>query len=160
MSDLLIASDHAGFELKEKLVDWFVQDQTLLKSYHMIDLGPFDATSVDYPDFAEDLATQVSRGTVPKGILICGSGIGMCIVANKFPNVRSSVATNEETAMLSAKHNSVNILCLGARTTSLEDTKKIILTWLNHSCTEERHKNRVNKIKLIEDKLFKRSTPC
>jgi len=107
-----IASDHAGKELKQLVAD-FVR----LKNYEVIDYGVSMESdkSVDYPDYAAILATDISSGKVEQGILICGTGIGMCITANKFPGVRAAIVTDEFTARMCRAHNDANVICLGSR---------------------------------------------
>ncbi len=144
-----IASDHAGYELKEFLkknitaVDW-------------ADEGPTTTERTDYPDFAEKVARKVSSGTTTRGILVCGSGIGMCITANKFPNVRAAVVESEQTAKLSREHNDANVLCLGARILTPDHAKTIVNTWLNTSFEGGRHGERIQKIADLEKKLTKK----
>src|SRR6267154_1567909 len=109
---IAIASDHAGFEEKERL-------KPLLESMGVVvaDLGTVSKDSVDYPDFAFKVAESVAAGICDSGILVCGSGTGMAIAANKVPGIRAAVAWNEETARLAREHNDANVLALGARTT-------------------------------------------
>lgn len=141
---ILIASDHAGVDLKEAL-------QRLLPELQWEDLGPEDADRVDYPDYAAKLAARVSSGHVMHGVLICGSGIGMCIAANKFPNVRAAVVENPIAARLSREHNDANVLCLGARFVAPEYAAEIIRTWVNTAFTgDPRHSARIQKINQLE----------
>ncbi len=143
---VLIASDHAGFELKGAI-------QRLLRDYEWRDLGPADAGRVDYPDFARDLAEKVSAGESEFGVLICGSGIGMCIAANKVDGVRAALAENPVMARLSREHNDANVLCLGARFLAPEYAAEIVKTWLETPFSNDpRHLNRVQKISAIEKK--------
>ncbi|RLE63589.1 MAG: ribose 5-phosphate isomerase B [Thermoprotei archaeon] len=145
-----IASDHAGYKLKEYL------KKILEKEGHQIvDLGTYNLESVDYPDYAAKLAELVSKGLVKRGILICGTGIGMSIVANKFPGIRAAVCWSEETAALSRRHNDANILCLGGRILKNEEAAKILRVWLNTEFEEGRHLRRIEKIKKIEEKMRK-----
>jgi len=137
---ILIAGDHAGVELKAYLI-------ANLKPLDFVDLGPATSQSVDYPDYAEKVASSISKNPKQFGILICGSGVGMCIAANRHPHVRAALAWNSEIAKLSREHNDANILCLPARFISPEEAVAITRTWLETSFSgESRHVNRVNKL--------------
>lgn len=139
-----IAADHAGPELKTKLI-------SVLKEFRFDDLGPNSPDSVDYPDYAAKVATLISSGKAKRGILICGSGIGMCIAANKFPGIRAALAESVEAAKLSREHNDANILCIGARLTSPEKAVEIVRTWLSTPFSNSpRHVNRIEKITALE----------
>ena len=141
-----IASDHAGIDLKAAITKKVVDSQ-------FQDLGPATTDSVDYPDYAEKVASLVSSGTVRRAILICGSGIGMSIAANKFPGVRAALVHNVETARLSRMHNDANILCLGARFLDETYALEIVQVWLSTEFSHEpRHAGRVGKIKQLEAK--------
>jgi ribose 5-phosphate isomerase B len=143
---VLIAADHAGVELKSTL-------KKSIPEQPWEDLGPQTSDRVDYPDFAEKLATKISSGEYERGILICGSGIGMCIAANKFAGVRAAVVESEEAAKLSREHNDANVLCLGARLMTPEKAAKIAKTWLSTAFSAEpRHSERVRKIGALERK--------
>ena len=142
---VLIASDHAGFPGKEAI------KQTLDRigvSYE--DLGAHSEESVDYPDYAERVARGVARGDADRGILVCGSGIGMEIAANKVPGIRAALAWNEETARLSRSHNDANILAVGSRTTPPETIDLIVRTFLTTDFSGGRHARRVEKIARLE----------
>jgi ribose 5-phosphate isomerase B len=136
-----IATDHAGFELKERLV---VELRKL--GYEPDDLGAKDARPSDYPDFAHPLAQEVSRGDAKRGILLCGSGIGMDIVANRYPHVRAALAWEPEIAELSRKHNDSNVLVIPARYVSQEEGIEIMKRWLETGFDGGRHQPRVDKI--------------
>ncbi len=141
---VLIASDHAGFALKESL-------KSLLPDLNWADLGPSDAGRVDYPDFAEKLAREISAGNARRGILICGSGIGMSIAANKVAGIRAAVVDHTSAARLSREHNDANVLCLGARFTAAEYAAEIVQTWIDTPFSNDaRHLGRVNKIKKLD----------
>lgn len=142
-----IASDHAGFEAKEKVKKW------LEKMGHMpVDFGTHSDESVDYPDFAIQVAEKVNEGEHDKGILICGSGQGMCMTANKYKNVRAALVYDDNSAEMTRKHNNANILCLPGRELSEEQLKKIVEIWLNTEFDGGRHERRVNKIHDLTDK--------
>jgi ribose 5-phosphate isomerase B len=138
---LIIGSDHAGFELKERLKR---ELDRLGVQYQ--DTGPSSADAVDYPDFAHRVAEAVSRGEAERGLLVCGSGQGMAMAANRHHGVRASVPWNEETARLSREHNDANVLALGARTLPEGEPEKILKTWLETPFSGGRHERRVRKI--------------
>ena len=141
---VLVASDHAGVLLKAAL-------QQALPEWQWVDLGPVDGSRVDYPDYASKLALQISGGTASQGILICGSGIGMSIAANKIPGIRAALAENPVAARLSKEHNDANVLCLGARFLAPEYATDIARAWLETLFSgEERHAKRVRKIAALE----------
>jgi len=138
-----IACDHAGFDVKEKLKKYL--SEKLL--FEVTDLGTYSLDSVDYPNFGHKVGVEVSNGSADKGIVICGSGIGISIAANKVKGIRAALCTSVEHAELSRKHNDANVLALGARLTSLETIYKITDTWLDTSFEQGRH---LDRIKLIE----------
>lgn len=142
-----IASDHAGFEAKEKV------KKILENLGHMpVDFGTHSDDSVDYPDFAVQVAEKVDDGEHEKGILICGSGQGMCMTANKFKNVRAALVYDDDSARLTREHNNANILCLPGRQLDEEKLKKFVQTWLETNFEGGRHERRVNKIHDLTDK--------
>src|SRR5690606_34839896 len=115
------------------------------------DLGPADHSRVDYPDYAAKLAREISEGRADQGVLVCGSGIGMCIAANKFAGVRAAVVDHPSAARLAKEHNNANVLCLGARFTAPEYAKEIVEAWLNASFdANTRHAGRVEKINQLD----------
>jgi ribose 5-phosphate isomerase B len=138
---ILIASDHAGFELKEKL-------ESELKSlgYEVEDLGPDSDASIDYADYAHPLAERVSTGEVRRGVLLCGTGLGMSYAANRHENVRAAVAWSPEIAALAREHNDANVLVLPARFVGEEEGRKILRAWLDTPFAGGRHERRVAKI--------------
>jgi ribose 5-phosphate isomerase B len=148
MKKIAIASDHAGFELKEKIKEFLKT-----KGYEVLDLGTDNAESVDYPDYAEKLAIKVSSGEISEGILCCGTGIGMSIAANKVPGVRAAVAVNEFMARMAKEHNNANVLCLSGRLTDPDTAKNLVDIWLNAKFEGGRHERRVKKIADIEKKV-------
>jgi ribose 5-phosphate isomerase B len=145
-----LACDHGGFGLKEDL-------KAFLKSVEIeaVDLGSFDETSVDYPDFGIQVAERVSRGELEKGILICGTGIGMSIVANKFPGVRAALANELYSARCSREHNDSNILVLGGRVVGPGLAREIVKVWLETPFSGGRHERRLAKIAILEERNFK-----
>jgi RpiB/LacA/LacB family sugar-phosphate isomerase len=146
---IIIGADHAGYALKESLKACLT-DLGLAVN----DVGAVGADAVDYPDFACGVAAGVSCGAFARGILICGSGVGMTIVANKYPRVRAALCLDEETAELSRRHNDANVLCLAARKTSPEKAKNIVEIWLKTAFEGGRHARRVEKIREIEKKIL------
>jgi ribose 5-phosphate isomerase B len=136
-----IASDHAGFELKERLRVSLAE-----MGFSVEDIGTHSTASTDYADYAHPLAQEVSEGIAERGILMCGTGLGMSYVANRYPGVRAAVAWTPEIAALARKHNDANILVLPARFVSDEDALEILRAWLNTEFEGGRHTRRVEKI--------------
>lgn len=136
-----IAADHAGFELKERL-----RERLRALGYDVQDLGTNSPASTDYPDFGHPVARMVSEGGAKRGVLLCGTGLGMSYVANRYPNVRAAVAWSPEIAELSRKHNDANVLVLPARFLSHEDAGRILEVWLDTNFEGGRHERRVGKI--------------
>lgn len=143
--NIAIGSDHAGFLVKEKIKGLLTQ-----KGHSFRDFGTDTQVSCDYPDFALPVALAVGKGVMDRGILICGTGIGMSIVANKIEGVRAALCASEETALLSREHNDANIICLGSRTNPVEAIEQIVDIWLNTPFSQGRHSTRIEKIKTIE----------
>jgi len=146
-----IACDHGGFGLKEEV-------KTFLKSAGVdpVDFGSFDEASVDYPDFGLQVAEKVSRGELDRGILICGTGIGMSIVANRFPGVRAALANELYSARCSREHNDANVLVLGGRVVGSGLAREIVRIWLETPFGGGRHQKRLDKIVAIEKKILTR----
>jgi ribose 5-phosphate isomerase B len=142
---IIIGADHAGFVLKEGLREFLAE-----KGLEVLDAGTYGSDAVDYPDFARQVAENISLGQFKKGILICGSGIGMSIAANRFPGVRAALCLDEETARLSRMHNDSNILILAGRKTDLDTAKKIVSVWLETDFEGGRHQVRLEKIGKLE----------
>lgn len=142
---IALASDHAGYAEKEKL-------KSLLNDLGMEfqDLGTESEASVDYPDYARKVAEEVSEGRADQGILVCGSGTGMAITANKVRGVRAAVGWSEETARLARQHNDANVLAIGARTTPPERIPEIVRAWFNADFEGGRHSARLEKITRLE----------
>lgn len=142
-----IGSDHAGYELKDAIVK-------ILKNnnYEVVDFGTCDSKSVDYPDYGLKVAEAVKEGDCEKGIIICGTGIGISVSANKVPGVRAALCTNSLMARLSREHNNANVLALGARIVGFDLAIDIVETWLKTEFLGDRHQKRVDKIEAIEKK--------
>jgi ribose 5-phosphate isomerase B len=143
-----LASDHAGFAEKERLKPLLGE-----LGVEVEDFGTVSEDSVDYPDYARRVAEAVSRGEAAQGVLVCGSGTGMAISANKVRGVRAAVAWSEETARLARQHNDANVLAIGARTTPPDDIPKIVRAWFAARFDAGRHAARVEKIKQMEKSL-------
>jgi len=147
---IAIAADHAGYEDKEKIKKTLDE---LGVEYE--DMGTNSTESVDYPDYAKKAAEAVARGEYDQGLLVCGSGTGMAIAANKVPGIRAAVAWNEEIARLARQHNDANVLSLAARFTSPEELDKIVRAWFAADFEGGRHERRVKEIEAIEKEEFK-----
>ena len=145
--EIAIGSDHAGFELKHILIE-FIKEL----GYNYTDFGTNSIDSVDYPDFAYAVSKSVSEGENQFGILICGSGVGVSIVANKVDGIRAANVFNEEMSTLARKHNDANILTLGARFIDIENAKNMLKTFLSTDFEGGRHQLRVNKIHSLTGK--------
>jgi len=145
---IVVGSDHAGVKYKEKL-----KELVLSMGHQIIDIGTNSSKSVDYPDFGEKGALAVCRKEADLGILVCGTGIGISLAANKVRTIRAAVCWNEETSRLAREHNNANILCMGARFVSIEKAVKIAKVFLETPFSnDERHNRRVNKITSIEER--------
>jgi ribose 5-phosphate isomerase B len=143
-----LGSDHAGFELKEDLRGYLAEQKV-----EVIDLGVYNEEPVDYPDIGASVAQKVSRGEVDRGILICGSGIGMSIVANRFPGVRAALCHGLYTARISREHNDANLLILGGRLIGKGLAREILKVWLETGFQGGRHQRRLEKIRALEEKI-------
>lgn len=141
-----IASDHAGFELKERL-----RSALDAMGFDVQDIGTHSAASTDYADYAHPLAERVADGAARRGVLLCGTGLGMSYVANRYPGVRAAVAWSPEIASLARKHNDANVLVLPARFVSDEDALAILTTWLETDFEGGRHQRRIEKIEQDPD---------
>ena len=146
-----IASDHGGRELKIRLKQYLLSRGETIKDFGMPD---DQSDSVDYPDYAEALARALSEGHITKGVLVCGTGIGMSITANKYPKVRAAVVWNEFTSRVAKLHNNANVLCLGGRVLQTDEAVKLLGIWLDTEFEGMRHQKRLDKISSIEDRLF------
>ena len=143
MKDLTIAigADHAGYELKSKVKTWLEGQVSILK-----DFGTDSEASVDYPDFAHAVAGEVEKGNYELGILICGSGIGVDMTANKHQGIRSALCWNKSISKLAKSHNNANVICLPGRFISFDEAKEILETFFNTEFESGRHGRRINKI--------------
>ena len=144
----VIASDHGGLDLKKEIVSYLEEI-----GVELLDLGTISDDSVDYPDFGIKVASAVSKGDADKGILICGTGIGMSIVANKFPGVRAALITDDFTAQMSKEHNNANIVVMGGRILSSQQARNMVKIWLETDYEGGRHQRRLDKISSLEDDI-------
>ncbi|MCD6374310.1 MAG: ribose 5-phosphate isomerase B [Caldisericaceae bacterium] len=138
---LAIGADHAGYVLKEQIKEYLKS-----KDIDFKDVGTFKIESCDYPEFAYKVGQAVANGEADLGILICGTGIGMSITANKIKGIRAALVHDEQTAKLSRQHNNANVLCMGGRILSEDLAKKIVDVWLNTSFEGGRHEKRLKLI--------------
>ncbi len=145
---IALGSDHAGFELKEDLRAYLAEQKV-----EVIDLGIYNEEPADYPDIGASVAQKVSGEKVDRGILICGSGIGMSIVANRFPGVRGSLCHDLYTARISREHNDANLLILGGRLIGKGLAREILKVWLEAVFQGGRHQRRLEKIRALEEKI-------
>ncbi len=145
---IVIGSDHAGYKMKQYIEEF-------LKSMHVevIDYGTFSEDSTDYPNYAAKVAEAVSKGEFEQGILLCGTGIGMSITANKFPGIRAALCHDVEAARLARAHNNANILIIGGRTTDEKPVAEMVKTWMTTPFEGGRHQRRVDLISQIERNL-------
>lgn len=147
---IALGSDHGGLQLKEAV-------KKLLKERGISfeDCGTDNGDSVDYPDFGEKVARKVAAGAVEKGILFCGTGIGMSIVANKFPHVRAALVTDQFMARMAKEHNNANILVLGGRVLDENAAREMVATWLDAAFEGGRHQGRLDKIAVLEQEIYR-----
>jgi ribose 5-phosphate isomerase B len=138
---ICIASDHAGYQLKELIKDCLIK-----KNISIIDIGPFSEVSVDYPDYAKKVSKRLLLQKSDAGILVCGSGTGMAITANKFKGIRAAQCYSKSSTILSREHNNSNIICLGSRMLKYKDAIKYVTYFLNTKFEGGRHQKRINKI--------------
>jgi ribose 5-phosphate isomerase B len=145
---IAIGADHAGYRLKDVIVPFLKE-----LGHEVEDVGSHGPSSVDYPDYASAVCEKVVSGTVDKGILLCGTGIGMCIAANKIPGIRCALVHDLFSAKATREHNDTNVLTMGERVVGPGVAQDIVKVWLETSFSEgERHQNRINKVKQLEDR--------
>ncbi|PKN13567.1 MAG: ribose 5-phosphate isomerase B [Deltaproteobacteria bacterium HGW-Deltaproteobacteria-4] len=143
---IAIGSDHGGLQLKDAIRNYLVG-----RGLTVDDLGTNNEESVDYPDFGARVAQAVSSQAIAKGILICGTGIGMSIAANKFPGIRAALVWDDFTAQMAKEHNDANILVLGGRVLAVDDACRMVGIWLDTAFAGGRHQGRLDKIAQIEE---------
>lgn len=147
MTVVALGADHAGFELKEALKTWLIQG-----GHQVLDFGTNTSEPVDYPDYALQVAEAVANAKAERGLLVCGTGVGMAMAANKVPGVRAAFCPDLLTARLSREHNDANVLALGGRIMGRELAIEILKVWLATAFTAGRHQRRVEKISEIEQR--------
>jgi ribose 5-phosphate isomerase B len=152
MKKIAIASDHGGFELKETVIAHLLND-----GWEIDDLGPNNEDSVDYPDYGIKLAENIANKKIERGIVICGTGVGMSIVVNRFPGIRGTLCSDIYTAKMSREHNDSNILIMGGRIIGRGLASEIVDTWLNTAFQGGRHQRRLDKINEIDVNLKSKS---
>jgi ribose 5-phosphate isomerase B len=145
MKKISISSDHGGYDLKEDISLFLDQ-----LGFEVNDLGPKNSTAVDYPDYGISLATHISDNIDTRGIIICGTGVGMSIVVNRFPGIRGALCSDIYTAKLSREHNDSNLLVMGGRVVGFGLAREIVKVWLNTPFEGGRHKKRLDKITQFE----------
>jgi ribose 5-phosphate isomerase B len=145
MTVIAVGADHAGFVLKQHLTQWLSAE-----GHRVLDVGTHSPDSVDYPDFAEAVALALSTGEAERGLLVCGTGIGMAIAANKVSGIRAGVCLDVETARLSRQHNDLNVLALAGRVTAPDDAVAIARVWLETPFEGGRHQRRLTKVAGLE----------
>jgi ribose 5-phosphate isomerase B len=146
-----IGSDHAGWQLKDELAS-YLRDA----GYEVLDMGTDGPASVDYPDFARAVALSVAGGEADRGVLLCGSGVGVCVVANKVPGVRAAICHDTYSAHQGVEHDDLNLLCLGARVIGIELAREILRRFLQARFTDEpRHRRRLDKLLAVEHDFLK-----
>lgn len=144
---IAIGSDHAGFEAKEK-----AKSELAALGVEVVDKGAYNLDSVDYPDFGAAVARAVASGEVERGVLVCGSGIGVSIAANKIPGARAALCWNEETARLAREHNDANVLCFGSRLIEPEQAARMVRIFLETDFAGGRHTQRVEKLSALDNR--------
>jgi len=147
---IALASDHGGLRLKEAVKELLTE-----RGIPFEDCGTENGESVDYPDYGEKVARKVAAGAAEKGILFCGTGIGMSIVANKFPHVRAALVTDPFMAQMAKEHNNANILVLGGRVIGDNEAREMVATWLDATFEGGRHQGRLDKIAAIEREIYR-----
>ena len=153
MTVIALGADHAGVHLKQHLKGWL-----LARGYLLLDMGTHDEASVDYPDVAVAVADAVAAGRAARGLLVCGTGIGIAIAANKVPGIRAAVCADPYTAALSRAHNDANVLSLGARVVAPEAATAILEAWLTTAFEGGRHQRRLDKLAGLERAYGRDST--
>ena len=143
---IAVGADHGGFLLKEEIKKFLLDE-----GYEVVDVGTYSEESVDYPEYGYKVARLVASGEVDKGVIMCGTGIGISISANKVKGIRAALVTNEYMAEMAARHNDANILAMGGRVITPEIGKRLVKIWLQTSFDGGRHQRRIVKIHAIEE---------
>lgn len=150
---IAIGSDHRGFEVKSKIIEHLTK-----QGHEALDCGGHDSSCIDYPDIASAVSERLVAGDVDRGILICGSGIGMAIAANKFPGVRAATCHDDLTAEMSRRHNNVNVMCLSADLLGERLIDRMVDIWITTPFEQGRHQRRIDKISEVEQRFSKTAT--
>lgn len=150
MRKIVVANDHAAVHMKEIIVEFLKSN-----NFDVINMGTDSLSPVDYPDYAYIACEKVLDGTCEKAILMCGTGVGMSICANKIDGIRAALCENTFSAKATRQHNDANVLCLGARVLGIEVAKEIIMAFLTNDFIGKYHINRLDKIRQIEEKIYK-----
>ena len=145
---IALGADHAGYPVKDR-----IKEALQKEGYEVLDFGTHAADSVDYPDFARLVAKSVSQADVDRGILVCGTGIGMAVTANKFRGIRAATTNDTYTARMAAEHTNANVLCIGARVVDADHAVAIVKEWLKTKFGGGRHQRRIDKITELEREL-------
>lgn len=145
MTTVAIGSDHAGFELKEALREWLAANE-----YTVVDVGTYSVDRVDYPDFGAAVGRAVTQGTADVGVAVCGSGMGICMAADKIPGIRAAVVRDEYDAEYSRRHNNANVICFGGRITAVPRAEELLQQWLTTPFDGGRHEGRVEKLAALD----------
>lgn len=149
---IAIAADHAGFQYKQSIADQLRAD-----GHDVTDHGTHGPKSVDYPDYAALVAEAVSSGVADRGVLVCGSAVGVCIVANKFPEIRAGICHETYSARQAVDHDDMNVLCLGERVIGIEVAREVVRTFIAaRFSAEPRHERRLEKVRAIERRFLER----
>jgi ribose 5-phosphate isomerase B len=151
---IVVAADHVGFVLKEQVLEYLRS-----RGFEVEDCGPSNAESVDYPDFAEKVAAQVAAKQADRGVLVCGTGIGMMLAANKVLGIRAVVANDTLSARMGREHNDANVLTMGARMIDAANMRQIVDAWLSTPFAGGRHARRVQKIQAIDQRYHSEKQP-
>ncbi len=144
--NIVIGADHGGFELKEEL-----KAHLLAKGFDVCDMGCFDKNSVDYPDIAQAVCEKITSGDAAWGVLVCGTGIGISIAANKIDGIRCALVSNEYSAEMTKRHNNANVLAFGGRVTGPDLAKNILDAYIKAEFEGGRHQTRIDKISALEE---------
>jgi ribose 5-phosphate isomerase B len=142
---IAVGADHAGYAVKERIKEELQKD-----GYEVIDFGTHTGESVDYPDYAQQVARSVAQAETSRGVLVCGTGLGMAITANKFRGIRAATCNDTYTARMAAEHTDANVLCVGARVVDADHAVAIVHEWLKGKFGGERHQRRIDKIAELE----------
>lgn len=152
---IAVGSDHAGYELKRQVIAYLLE----VENCEVVDVGAYDTTPVDYPDYAEAVGRAVLEERAERGIIICGSGVGASVAANKLPGIRAGLCHDTYSAHQGVEHDEMNVLVLGSRVIGVEVAKELVRAFLRAEFSnEERHRRRLAKVQDLENRYLKKST--